>query len=354
VRPVAIVGAAAVSAFGLGWRGLARAAAAGAPGFARSSLLAASHPGTPASEVAPIARADDAGDIRQRKLMTRPARLAAIAARLAVAEARFTEREGVGFFQGVGASGVAMEELPPMLRASLDERGLSLPRFGREGLAATNPLFAFQTMNNFTLCHAAILEGLGGPSAALYSRGGGTVLALAEAMDAVCAGECAHALAGGADSALHAVTWSELVRAGHAEAGLVPGEGAALLALARATEAPTPLAHVEACMRESARRRPIDEALAALASRLHGAGDVDIIVIAPWGAPLRAALGSFARRVAPRATVIDLSLALGEALAATPALAWVTALDGIVSGIARRALVLSAGLDGEIGAVILG
>jgi 3-oxoacyl-(acyl-carrier-protein) synthase len=355
MRPAVIVAAAAVSAFGLGWRGLSQAAARGEPGFAPSVLLAGSHPGTLASEVAPIARADDAGDVRQRKLMTRPARLAAIAARLALAEARFTERrEEIGFFLGVGASGVAMEELPPMLRASQDERGFSLARFGREGLQAQNPLFAFQTMNNFTLCHAAILSGTGGPNAALYSRGGGTVLALAEALHALEAGECDRALAGGADSALHPVTWSELGREGLAAAGLVPGEGAALLAVALAAEAPDALARVLGCARESARRRPVAEALDALAARLPGASEADVIVIAPWGPPLREALAGLARRLAPAATVIDLSRALGEALAATPALAWVTALDSIVSGGARRALALSAGLDGEIGGVLLG
>jgi hypothetical protein len=350
MRPVAIVGASAVSAFGLAWRGLGRAVVAGAPGFAPSRELAASHPGTMAAEVGPIARADDAGDVRQRKLMTRPARLAAIAARMVLADAAFAEaREEVGFFLGVGASAVAMEDLPPMLRASLDEDGLSLARFGCGGLAATNPLFAFQTMNNFTLCHAAILEGTGGPNAAYYSRGGGTVLALAEALHAVAGGECARALAGGADSALHPVTWSELQRAGYVAGGLVPGEGAALVALA--ADAERPLAVVEACAREGSRRRGLGEALAALAPRVTGA--VDVVVLAPWGREARAALPAFAGEAAPGARVVDLSAALGEALAATPALGWVAALDLLVSGDAQRALVVSAGIDGEVGAVVL-
>ena len=52
--PVAIVGAGAVSAFGIGWRGLGRAVAAGHVQPRESVLLRESHPGTLASEVPEI------------------------------------------------------------------------------------------------------------------------------------------------------------------------------------------------------------------------------------------------------------------------------------------------------------
>ena len=55
-------------------------------------------------------------------------------------------------------------------------------------------------------------RGARAPNAALFSRGVGTVLALAEAHHAVASGECELALGGGADSALHPVTWAELRR----------------------------------------------------------------------------------------------------------------------------------------------
>ena len=43
----------------------------------------------------------------------------------------------------------------------------------------------------------------------------------------------------------------------------------------------------------------------------------------------------------------------GDALAAAPALAWVVALDAIASRAAKSALVLSAGIDGDVAAVAL-
>lgn len=340
----AIVAASAVSAFGLAWRGFGAAVAEGTLEPKPSSTLLPPRPDLPISEVSPIDKRDDAGDARQRKLMTRPARLAAIAARLALAEVPREERSAIGFFLGVGASGVAMEELPPMLRASMTEEAFSLERFGGAGLAATNPLFAFQTMNNFTLCHAAILEGTMGPNAAYYSRGGGTVLALAEALVALDQGEAQTAIAGGADSALHPVTFSELERGGYVDQGLLPGEGAALMMIAR--EAKSPLAHVLGCARATS--------TAALAAKLPPLAAVDAVVIAPWGPPARTALLEGALALAPNATILDVSAAIGDALAASPALGWVAALDRVASGHARSALVLSLGIDGEMGGVVIG
>ena len=47
-----------------------------------------------------------------------------------------------------------------------------------------------------------------------------------------------------------------------------------------------------------------------------------------------------------------MTAALGEMLAATPALAWVAAVDRL-SGDDRRVVVLSAGIDGDVGLVTL-
>lgn len=375
---VGVVGAGAVSAFGFGWRGLGEAVAAGRPGFAPSRELAASHPGTPASEVPPIPDAEDAGDARQRKLMSRPARLAAIGARKALVDAGWREatRAGrgaaasasapspIGYFLGVGASGASMTEVTALLRASFDDRGFSVARCGEHGLNACNPLFPFQILNNFTLCHGAILEGLGGPNAAFYSRGAGTVTALLEAAYSILEGDCEQALAGGADSALHPVTFCELRRGGHLQGGLVPGEGAGLLALARIPAGasitssaepgapPAPLAMLEACALESAGSRGLQGAYDAAVASIPGEA-VDVVILAPWGDAPRRALHDRASVSFPAARLIDMSAALGDALAASPALAWITALDLLVARAARRVLVLSAGIDGDLGAVVL-
>ncbi len=349
-EPVAVAGAAAVSAAGLSWRGLASCAIEPAP----SRELAASHPGTLAFEVPPIAPGDDAGDARARKAMSRPARLAALAVREALADAGFPAGdESTGYFLGVGASGGPVSEMLAMLRASLDERGeVSAARLGAEGLSASNPLFTFHVLNNFTLCHGAILAGIQGPNAAVFSRGGGTVTALREAMAAVAGGDCARALAGGADTALHPVTWAELRRDGFVSRGLVPGEGAALLALERAGASASPLAYVERAVRLGGRGRTLDEVLAAATAAEPGR-PVDQVVLAPWGEPARASLQRFALRAIPAAPTVDVTRHLGEALAATPALAWVAAVGLLAAGSCTRALVLSAGVDGDVGLVTL-
>ena len=83
-----------------------------------------------------------------------------------------------------------------------------------------------------------------------------------------------------------------------------------------------------------------------------GARPRDLFVIAPWGAEARRVLHEAVARHAGEAVVIDTSAALGEALAAAPALAWV-ALDALQRGPQRRAVVLSAGIDGGWGLVVL-
>jgi 3-oxoacyl-(acyl-carrier-protein) synthase len=340
VRPVYVRGAAAVSAFGFGWRGLGCALRDHGLDYAPSQQLARSHGRVLASEVATIPAELDV-DPRARKLMSHPARLAAVALRLALHDADLqpTDREQCALYLGVGASGCSMDELARMLAASIDEEQFQLDRFGKDGLAACNPLFAFQLMNNFTMCHGAILNGTAGPNGAFYSRGTGTVAALAEAHWLVGSGECEFAIAGGADSALHPVTWSQLRGDGYAELGLVPGEGAGLLVLSASPHAA--LATVERT--ECVGSRVAAESAAGL---LADAGRDDLIVIAPWGTPARELAGSRAH--------LDISHGLGDALAAGPALAWCAALDLLQAGSCKRAFILGAGIDGGLGLVVLG
>lgn len=340
---VAVVGAGAVSAFGLGWRGLGGAVVEGTPLRSTSHALSTTHPGVEASEVPALMPIQDAGDARQRKLMSRGARLAAVALREALHDARWNEgREEIGAFVGVGSSGGSMDELTNMLGASIDGGTFSHERFGQEGLAACNPLFAFQLMNNYTLCHGAILEGVGGPNGAFFSRGAGTVRALREAVMSVAIGECERALAGGSDSALHPVTWAELAREGLIDQGLVPGEGAGMLALSSRPE-DAPLAYIERC-----EVRP-------MTSLTHATYDcrsrADAAVVSAWGPIPGGELGLAVARLGIRAA--HSGRVLGEALAASPALAWTAALDLLVKRRARRVLVLSLGVDGEVGLVEL-
>lgn len=354
---VSIVGAAAISGHGTDWRGLARAVRERAVGLKTSEQLRRSHPDTRASEVRAIPEGRTAAERRARMLMSRSAVLSTLACEAALRDAGFADgvadaERDTGFYLGVGASGGATEQLEAMLEQSVEGARLSLDRFGDAGLRACNPMFAFQLMNNFTLCHAAILQGTQGPNGAFFSRGAGTMMALSEAAYAIIEGDCCRALAGGADSCLHSVTWAELLREGWVDQGLVAGEGAALLVLEGNALLEQELAVLECCATEPS-RDDAGEQLSALKPLLCE-WPVDAVVVAPWGHPPREALTSFVAETLPSVPLIDMTSELGEALAATPALAWVVGLDLVQTEECRRVVVLSAGLDGALGLVVLG
>jgi hypothetical protein len=338
-RPVAVVGAAVVSAHGAELAGLARALRAGERSPNESAELRASHPGTRSFELTSLPEPRTLAERRARAMMSRSAVLACAAAGIALEASGWRENdEELGFYLGVGASGGALPQLDAMLGASIVEHEFSLARFGDHGLRACNPLFAFQLMQNFTLCHGAIVHGTQGPNAVYYSRGAGTVTALRDAAYAILDGDCPRALAGGADSAVHAVTWSELVRDGFAARGLVPGEGAALLALSGESAPGEALAFVEH---------------AAVRANDANVGDVDAVVVAPWGDPVRDDSMAFVAEKWPGRPVFDASRLFGEALAAGPALAWALAIDVLREERSRRVVIRSIGLDGEVGLVVL-
>jgi hypothetical protein len=349
-RPVYVQSLAALSAFGVGWRGLAA--------FVRRGERPA------ALEVPALAANDEPCEPRQRKLMSRAAYLGAAAIKLALrargglpAIPNPGTEAGVAFYMGVGASGGDMAELEAMLRASVDGGRFDLGRFGAAGLTAANPLFAFQLMNNFTLCHGAILGGLQGANSAFFSRGAGTVTALREAAFAVASDEAAIALAGGSDSALHPVTREELVRGGWIARDLAPAEGAALLALGATAAPDQPQVRLTRAEVHVARGGSLGEAAAAALAIAPGSGArrPAALVICPWGAPVRTALAAAAEREMTGREILDASVVLGDALAAAPALGWAVAHDWLseTGHEQESAVVLSAGIDGELGVVEL-
>ncbi|HLL25233.1 MAG TPA: beta-ketoacyl synthase N-terminal-like domain-containing protein [Kofleriaceae bacterium] len=319
---VAVTHTAALSAHGTGTRGLAHALAAGA------ALR-----GMPADE--PLANP------RARKMMSRAAYLAARCLADLARETAWTEPETIGCFLGVGGSGGSLEDVIALLEASIVDGVFSLPRFGDRGLAACHPLLAFQLMNNFTMCHGAILEGLRGPNSAFFSRGAGTIVALAEAVYAVRSGECPRAITGGADTPTHPVAYSELAREGFVARGLVPADGVALLALAPSTS--TDDVVVDRVAYVSGRAGP--DAISAVVGPL---ATCDIVVLSSWEPD---ALRDVARARFPAAALVD-TRALGESLAASAALAVCAAVDALRDR-AGRAVVLTLGVDGDPCAVAL-
>ena len=357
--PVAIVGAGAVTPIGVAWRGFGRAVLEKA---IEPRLLAPvgdhgpTRPGFPAAPIPPELDVDPAS----RRRMSHAARLSAVAARLAVRDAGWAAPlDDTGFFLGVGPSGASIDELTALLRASSPNGTFDPLAVGTAGLRACNPLFTFQTMNNFTLCHAAIQEGTRGPNVALFSRGAGTVTAMAEAAWAIAEGTSPRALAGGADSALHPMTWAEAAREGWL--GTVhPAEGAALFAL-EPIGSPKAIAVLERAFVESGRVSTTGDALGRAFDALRDIAESIEVAVVSSAIPVEGArleLGPKRRLGASRgedgAKVLPLNRFGGESLAATPAMAAAAALDLLVAphGPARAAAI-TIGLDGDVAVTVL-
>lgn len=352
---IAVMSAGAAGVFGFDWRVLTNAFEDNIIELKPVQALAGSHPGTLGAEVPSIPKELDAGDIKVHRQMSRAARLAAICARRALKEAGFEPpRDNVAYFLGVGASGGAMSDLQAVIKASLEGEAISMRKFGEQGLLASNPVGTFQLLNNFTLCHSAILEGTGGANGAFFSRGGGTVIALREAIYSLLEGDCEKALAGGADSALHPVTWAELLREGFASRGFIPGEGAALLSLQIGQHIDA-IAYLQHCSLHDISIpwdfKSVDEPKlkTILATLSAGASEIDWIGLVPWGAAMRQALQAAASERFPNAIQWDITKILGDSLAASPALGWAAALSALNANKARHAVIISAGMDGQLG-----
>ncbi len=159
-------------------------------------------------------------DRKNRRMMSDAAIWALDVTRDVVAAAGWDDAlTDVGQYFGVGSATGDAEQLARMLAASEGTDGFEIGRFCTEGLRAANPLFAFQLMNNFTMCHTAIELGLGGPNSAQFSRGFGTFMALKLALES----GCERVLVGGADCMCHPINRPVAASA----------DGAAVLALGR-------------------------------------------------------------------------------------------------------------------------
>ena len=340
--PVAVIGAGCASPAGFAPGMLGAALSAGAPLLAPSVALGSTHPGVIGGEVPAIPASHEVGDRKLHRLMSRGARLGSIAARAALEQAGLdaAARDQAAWFCGVGTSGSVPAEIEAVVRASLDDdQAWSDRRMCERGLKVFHPLRTFALMPNMTLCHSAIAFGVRGPSAAVFSRGAGTADTLALAAWAIADRDSPTAIAGGADTALDCLTWAELVREGHVERGLVPGEGAGAIVLARSP------AHALAWVTGAASRAAGPDLARAIRDVLDEVGAAETYVLAAWGA-----VADAARSALGDARILDQCAVIGDALAATPALAWCAALD-LVRGGHRSVVALSAGVDGRIAAV---
>lgn len=253
-RRVAITGLGVVSACGMGVEALARGIAAGRPVLSPLPFPATGFPhaqGGCAPERSQLARLLTRR--KDLKLQNPDALLAVAAGVLAWQDAGLSpetvEPEGVGLFLAVGVEKGEVTELAPGVAAALGPAGdrLDLQRLADGGLARIHPLDSLKTLPNMALAHLAIRLGLRGPSLALCGSPDAGRHALAEALEAIAAGECELALAGGTDSLVSFAGYVQAWRQGLLDGGAFPGEGAAIFVLeelgaARARGAPPPYA----------------------------------------------------------------------------------------------------------------
>jgi 3-oxoacyl-[acyl-carrier-protein] synthase-1 len=143
--------------------------------------------------------------------------------------------DATGVFVGSGGGAFANQyDYLPLIAAAHGE----LEAFGRELSATVNPMWLLRSLPNNVLGHVGIRHGLKGPNACITHHSVSGLLALAEAAEALRAGECSRAVVAAHDAAIEPQTVLYYHRAGLLSSqalrpfdvrhdGSVMGEGAA-------------------------------------------------------------------------------------------------------------------------------
>ncbi len=155
------------------------------------------------------------------------------------ADAAAAYSDATGVYVGSGGGGYQNQyDYFPLLT----EAGGSLQKFGAELAATVNPMWLLRALPNNVLCHVGIRHGLKGPNACITNHSISGPLALAEAAEAIRAGECERAVAVGHDASIEPQMVLYYYRLGllsadavrpfdAARSGSSMGEGAAALVL---------------------------------------------------------------------------------------------------------------------------
>ncbi len=251
-RRVGITGLGALTAAGEGWAALWKAALEKKSGIGRVSFG-----GHPSWEGLGAAVRDFVPEkyVTQKKslkVMARDIQLAVAAANLAMQDSAIGREEyskdRFGVIVGSGVLNHDPDELAYSVKNSLDGKGhLDLKKFGSEGLSALFPLWLLKYLPNMAACHISILFDLEGPNNSITTGASAGLQALVEAAAIIQRGDADLMLAGGAESKLNPVGYSEYQilgilsketdpqKAGRSftdgEGGIVIGEGAGFLVL---------------------------------------------------------------------------------------------------------------------------
>ncbi len=187
------------------------------------------------------------------KVMARDIQIAVAAASLAAREAGIHEGadrpERFGVVMGAGLMPTEIDDVAPAFAVSRGDDGrFDLRKYGKEGLAATQPLWLLKYLPNMLNAHIAIEYDAQGPDNCLTCGNAGGVMAVGEAARIIERGDADYMMAGSAESKVHPVSLVRLFIGGKLStaadlaergprpfapdrSGAVVGEGGAVLIL---------------------------------------------------------------------------------------------------------------------------
>jgi 3-oxoacyl-[acyl-carrier-protein] synthase II len=193
------------------------------------------------------------------KYMARDIQLAVAAAEMAMADAGLADGgvdpTRIGLDLGAGLISSDLDELAPAVNVALREgEPFDFELYGREGLATIPPIWLLKYLPNMLACHISILCDCQGPSNSITEAESASTVALGEARRILERNRADVMISGGADSKIHPLSlvrmtlfeqasrWegdpAEACRPFDAHrSGGVPGEGAGIIILERATHA---------------------------------------------------------------------------------------------------------------------
>ncbi len=197
------------------------------------------------------------------RLMNRDARMAVVAAHLAMDDAciRAGETypaEHIALYGSTGTAQMSVEDISRIIKHAADDDGtLSLERFGRIALRRVRPVLSFRILANMPICFVSIFEKIMGPNAVYTPWEGQGAQAIAAGFHAIKRADVSCALVGGCDVKTRELSFITLQQLGIFESwkefgkGSIPGEGAAFLVLENEAEAirreRTPYARISGC-----------------------------------------------------------------------------------------------------------
>ncbi len=287
--------------------------------------------------------------------------------------APFAEDE-IGFFAGMGMVDYQIDDLVPAVVASKDrDGGLDMEAFYSRGYEAIYPLIILYTLNNVSLCQAAIELKVRGENAVFSPHADSGAYAIAEAVQTLAAGRAEAVLAGGVSEKVspfglaraHLQGNLNTVGAGGAalcrpfgadRRGTILGEGCGILALesrASADKRGVPYAAMitgwgSAFGCEEDFNAPTTDAIAramktALQSATLSPSDIDLLIAHGDGTSMgdrnefRAVHEVFANSL-DRVVVFSSKGALGHLLAGAPAVDAIMGISMLTEGIIPAAL----------------